>query len=128
DLIEPGDNARSYADMMLDPAVSYSVNMIKEAVLAEQWTIEPADSSRASLAMAADVEANLRDVNIEPVLDDALNSVWRGFWAHEIRWRHAARRFWLDELAALNPDQIALELDDYMRITAVLNRPALTEK
>lgn len=122
--IQPGENLSSYADMMLDPQVCYAVSLIKEAILAEHFQVKPAENaSKGGAAMALDVENNLRDIDIEAALEDALNATWRGFWAHEITWRHGQRQFWLDKLAAIDPDQVTLQLDEHMRVTAVVSKP-----
>lgn len=121
--MEPGDNTISYTDMMLDPSVSHAVSLIKEAVLGEGYHVEPAENSRGTVAMAADVHKNLEDLDTEAILDDGLSAIWRGFWPHEITWKYGQRRHWLDTLASIDPEQIALELDDKMRVTAVLSKP-----
>ena len=91
--IYPGDNAGSYADMMLDPTVTYAVGLIQDAVMAGGWHIEPADrQDRRSLAMADDIRRNLEDLDTESALQDALDAIWRGFSAQEIAWRFDGRR------------------------------------
>lgn len=126
--IVPGENATSYAHMMLDPSVAYSVGLIQDAIVAGGWHIEPSDrEDRRALAMAEDVRRNLIDLDVDAALHDALDAIWRGFACEEITWRYgrppSSGRFWLDSLATLDPDQIALELDDRMRVTAILNKP-----
>lgn len=126
--IEPGDNASSYLDMMRDPTVSYCIDLIKEAVL-QPWFIDPADADNSrAVALAEDIRKNLEDINLAPALDDALSAIWRGFCPHEIKWRHGQRRFWLDDLAAIDPEQIALELDDKMRVSALISKPTGAEQ
>jgi phage gp29-like protein len=126
--IVPGENATSYAHMMLDPSVAYSVGLIQDAIVAGGWHIEPSDrEDRRALAMAEDVRRNLIDLDVDAALHDALDAIWRGFACEEITWRYgrppSSGRFWLDSLATLDPDQIALELDDRMCVTAILNKP-----
>lgn len=137
--IQPGGNATSYAQMMLDPSVSYSVGLIQDAIVAGGWHIEPSDrEDRKALAMAEDVRRNLNDLDVDAALHDALDAIWRGFATQEITWKYGRSgrsqlstfnsqpsfgRFWLDSLATLDPDQIALELNDRMRVTAILNKP-----
>ena len=130
--IEPGDNGASYADMLNDPTVAYCIGLIQDAICAGEWHLEPAkkimsghssaDSSRSG-SMALEIERNLRDIDVEAALHDALDAIWRGFRAHEITWDYRAGRHVLESLAAIDPDQIALELDDRMRVTAVLSKP-----
>lgn len=126
--VQPGDNAGSYADMMQDPTVSHCIAMIKESILAQGWDIEPAEKSRAALALADDARRNLKDLDIESILDEAMDAIWRGFQPHEIKWRHQQKRYMLDELAAISHDQIAFLLDDRMRITAIKSRSTLSQE
>jgi phage gp29-like protein len=127
--IEPGDNSSSYADMLLDPMVHYGVSLIKESVLAQGYHIEQSDvgtgasPGRGSAAMAIEIERNLADVDIEAALEDGLSAIWRGFWAHEITWQYSDRKFKLVSLAAIDPEQVTLELNDHMRVTAVTSKP-----
>lgn len=121
--LAPGPNEASYEDMLLDPAVAYCVNLIKEAVLANGYEIEPADASAAAAAMAIAIEDNLADLDTPAILSDGLSAIWRGFWCHEIDWKYGQRRYWLEDLASIHPDQVALELDDKMRVTAIISRP-----
>lgn len=122
--ITPGEHSTSYLDMMKDPTVAYSVGLIQDAIVAGEWHVEPADrEDRASLAMAEDIRKNLQDLDTEAALHDALDAIWRGFACEEITWRYQQKRFWLDTLATIDPEQIALELDDQMRVTAILNKP-----
>ena len=121
--IEPGDHLSSYAEMMLDPTVYYAVNLIQESILAGGWQIEPAERSSGTLALAEEVRQNLADIDIEEALHDGMDAIWRGFRAQEIAWRYHNRRFRLATLAAIDPDQVALELNDQMRVTAVVSKP-----
>jgi hypothetical protein len=142
----PGENAASYADMMTDPTIAYAVGLIQDAIVAGEWHLEPADrGDRSSLAMAEEIRRNLRDIDTEAALHNALDAVWRGFSVQEVTWRYEggmraagteahptgerptiARRgyFRLESLAGIDPDQIALELDEKMRVTAILSKPA----
>lgn len=121
--INPGDDSASYADMMDDPSVAYAVGLIKDAILAGEWHVQPGGTGRAELALAEDIRRNLEDIDTGEILHRGLDAIWRGFKAQEISWRYGRGKYWLDEVADLNSDQIAFELDEQMRITHVLSKP-----
>ena len=116
------DEQAKFVNMIEDATVAYCLGLISDAILAEQWHIEPIPNSRGSSAMALEIQANLNDIDLEGHLNDALNALWRGFFPHEIRWSYQNRAFRLTALAAINTEQVALELDDQMRVTAIISR------
>lgn len=109
-------------DMLRDPTVSSGLEIITTAILAQEWTLTPG-ASDTSGAIAREMEKNLRDVDIESACENALEALGRGFFPHEIQWRHQNGKFWLDDLADINPDQIAFHVDDQMRILSLVSRP-----
>lgn len=117
------DHSASWSEMLTDPTVHYAVSLITESILAQGYDIEPAEKGRGQLALADTIKRNLADIDIEGALDDALNALWRGFWCHEITWTYANGKHQLASLAAVDPDQIAIELNDQMKVTAILSRP-----
>lgn len=145
------DNAQQYpqwAEMMRDATVAACVEAITSAILARPWCVRPAAQTPAALAVAQFIEENLREIDLEAALETALEALWRGFSAHEITWKyevfrcsgvqvsgngperlnartpeHRSQFFRLAGLADIHPDQIAFELDDQMRITAILSQP-----
>jgi len=132
------DNTQQYpnwAEMMKDATVAACVEAIISAILARPWFVRPAAQTPAALAVAQFIEENLREIDLEAALETALEALWRGFSVHEITWKYEAFRrsgapvfgkvFRLAGLADIDPDQIAFELDDQMRITAVLSKPNL---
>lgn len=119
------ERARDFAEMRRDPTIAGCLDTITQAILARPWAIVPAHpGDRAAVAVAADIEANLRDLPLEQALENALEALVYGFMVHEITWRYAGRRFWLDRLGDLDPEQIAFDLDARMNIVAIRSRPA----
>jgi phage gp29-like protein len=126
--LQPGDNASSYVSMMADPTIHYCIEVLKGAILAQGWEVQPALGSRGSAAMAVELQKNLLDIDVESALNEGMDAIWRGFQPHEIKWRYGQRRYRLDNLIAVSHDQIAFLLDDRMRITAIKSRPMVHQE
>lgn len=116
-------NPSTYKEMMLDPSIAYCMGFLNDAVVSAGWSIETRGRTKRQLAIAADLESNLQDIDMASALDDALDALWRGFAVQEIVWTYNNRHFHLDELNTITPDQITLNLDDHMRLLSVTSKP-----
>lgn len=122
--ISVSDKSSDFADMRRDPTIAGCLDTIAQAILAKPWSVAPARrNDRAALAVAADIEANLRDLPLENCLENALEALVWGFVPHEVTYRYARKRFHLHSLGDLDPEQIAFELDNRMNILAIRSRP-----
>jgi phage gp29-like protein len=113
-----------FAEMRRDATIAGCLDALTQAVLARPWYVAPARrDDRAAVAVAADIEANLRDLPLETCLDNALEALVYGFTLHEITWRYVGKRFRLHRLGDLAPEQIAFDLDDHMNIVHIRSKP-----
>ena len=124
--ISISNRAASYAEMLTDPTIASAIESLTSAVLANPHFVQPSDDKdRIAVAIAADVEANLRDLPTETILQNALTALTSGFFPHEITWEFArakSRHFWLKSLGDLDTEQVAFDLDERMNIRAYRNQ------
>jgi len=125
--IATSSKSASYADMRLDSTIAACLETIVSAVLADPPSVVPQDSNDAAqIAVALDIENNLKDIPLETILEIALDTtLWRGFAPAEVTWKYSTmgKRFWIESVADLDTEQISLDLDDKMNVLAYKSEP-----
>ena len=125
---ETNPHIGSYGDMLRDATVSSCMDHVRTDILAQPWTLT-AGTGPLAAQIAKEIEENLREIDVDIALENAIEALGRGFFPHEIVWdiyhdkAEKRRKFRLCGLSDINPEQIAFEVDDQMKITGIISRP-----
>ncbi|QAR34138.1 DUF935 family protein [Geovibrio thiophilus] len=93
-----------FDEMLADAHISAKLEQLRHGVLAYEWSIIPADSTKEAAKTADYVRRNLKDMpNFLQELEEMLSAVEYGFSVTEIVWRKEGAHWLAEKLLNRNP-------------------------
>lgn len=107
-----------FDEMLTDAHISAKLEQLRHGVLAYEWSIIPADSTKEAARAAEFVRKNLKAMpNFIQELEEMLSAVEYGFSVTEIVWKKDGAHWLADRLLNRNPARFAFDSEGNLFMT-----------
>lgn len=108
---------RTYKQMINDDQVKACIAFKKILIHGRAWELAPSDESEQAKRVAKIIEKNLRDINFNHVVKEALSALEFGYSVGELVWARkdidGVTYILLEKIAHRDPEDLELKLDNH---------------